>query len=146
MTLCFCCFILLLDPTPIFQNIKLLPNAKLFQVSQYATSQFCAFDLHMVLSAWNLFYYIVCVCMCLFKILTKHNAENKIMQCLTQVYILNDRNRPSHCRRRCSQYGMTGLWERSQRTGKGHPTIHFQEPGVGRSLISMGAETSITGG
>lgn len=48
-------------------------------------SHCCAFDLHMALPAWNLFYYSVCVCV--FPIFAKHDAGNKIMPSLTPVYI-----------------------------------------------------------
>lgn len=71
----------------------------------------------MALSAWSLFCYIVCVCVCVhFKVFTKCDAGNKNYVASNSSFRSTGRNRPSHWQRQsvqAGQYGRAESWERS---------------------------------
>lgn len=104
-------------------------------------SQYDVFDLHMALSAWSLFYSIVCVC--LKYLLCVMREWNNVVS--NSSLHPSNRNRPSHCQSQGSQHRMTALWEGSHRTwGERRPTDDWGGSGAGRRLLNIWVDTRTT--
>lgn len=89
-------------------------------------SQYDVFDLHMALSAWSLFYSIVCVCL---KYLLCVMWEWNNVVSNSSLHPSN-RNRPSHCQSQGSQHRMTALWDtRTTEVCQGQNKQDAQWPG-----------------